>query len=76
MFAQIRNCLAAIEQVWTAHLGAQRLKALRDSLHDLSLWLGKLTWDVRVPNSNDSFALTDCFGVPRSTVRSGPLGEF
>ena len=43
MFAQIRNCLAAIEQKWTAHLGAQRFKALRETLHDLSLWLGKLT---------------------------------
>lgn len=72
MFAQIRNCLAAIEQEWAAHLGMQRFKALRDSLRDLSLWLGKLTWDVCVPNSIDSFALTDCFGVPRSTVRSWP----
>lgn len=43
MFAQARNCLAAIEQEWTAHLGGQRFKALRDSLHDLSLWFGKLT---------------------------------
>jgi DNA-binding MarR family transcriptional regulator len=43
MIAQIRNCLAAIEQEWTAHLGAQRFKALRETLHDLSLWLGKLT---------------------------------
>jgi hypothetical protein len=41
--ALIRNCLAAIEQEWTAHLGAQRFKALRETLQDLSLWLGKLT---------------------------------
>jgi len=43
IFAQIRNCLAAIEQERTAHLGAQRFKALRETLHDLSLRLGKLT---------------------------------
>jgi hypothetical protein len=31
-----------IEKEWAAHLGAQRFKALRETLHDLSLWLGKL----------------------------------
>ncbi|CAN7586635.1 hypothetical protein LJR084_004402 [Variovorax sp. LjRoot84] len=43
MFAQIRNCQVAIEQEWTAHFGAQRFKALRETLHDLSLWHGRLT---------------------------------
>lgn len=38
----IRDCVATIEKEWTAHLGAQRFKALRDTLRDLSLWLGKL----------------------------------
>jgi len=41
--AQIRGCVAAIEKEWAAHLGAQRFKALRETLHDLSRWLGKLT---------------------------------
>jgi len=41
--AQVRGCVASIEQEWTAHLGAQRFKALRETLHDLSLWLGKLS---------------------------------
>lgn len=42
MTAPIRNCVAEIEQEWAAHLGAQRFEALRETLHDLALWLGKL----------------------------------
>ena len=42
MVAPIRDCVAAIEQEWTAHLGARRFKALRETLRELSLWLGKL----------------------------------
>lgn len=42
MFDQIRACVLAIEQEWTAHLGGQRFRALRDTLHDLARWLGKL----------------------------------
>lgn len=42
MFEPIRSCVAEIEQEWAAHLGVQRFKALRDTLHDLALWLGKL----------------------------------
>ena len=42
MVAPIRECVAAIEQEWTAHLGARRFKALRETLRDLSRWLGKL----------------------------------
>jgi DNA-binding MarR family transcriptional regulator len=42
MIAPIRDCVAAIEQEWTAHLGVRRFKALRETLRDLSLWLGKL----------------------------------
>jgi len=40
--AQLRGCVAAIEQEWAAYLGAQRFKAVREALRDLSLWLGKL----------------------------------
>ena len=40
--AQIRGCLAAVEQEWTSYLGAQRFKVLRETLHDLSVRLGKL----------------------------------
>ena len=43
IIAPIRNCVAEIEQEWAAHLGAQRFKALRETLHDLALWLGKLS---------------------------------
>ena len=42
VIARIRNCVAEIEQQWAAHLGAQRFKALSDTLRDLSQWLGKL----------------------------------
>lgn len=38
----IRDCVAEIEKEWTAHLGARRFKALSDTLHELSLALGKL----------------------------------
>jgi DNA-binding MarR family transcriptional regulator len=42
MVPLVRGCVAAIEQEWTAHLGARRFNTLRKTLHDLSLWLGKL----------------------------------
>jgi DNA-binding MarR family transcriptional regulator len=38
----IRGCVAAIEREWAAQLGARRFNALRETLRDLSLWLGKL----------------------------------
>jgi DNA-binding MarR family transcriptional regulator len=41
--AQIRSCVTRIEKEWAAHLGAQRFKALHETLRDLSRWLGKLT---------------------------------
>jgi len=42
LIAQIRKCVVEIEKEWAAHLGEQRFMALRETLHDLSLWLGKL----------------------------------
>lgn len=42
MIVPMRACVAAIEREWTAHLGAQRFKALRETLRELSRWLGKL----------------------------------
>ena len=30
------------EREWTSHLGVRRFKALRETLRDLSQWLGKL----------------------------------
>jgi DNA-binding MarR family transcriptional regulator len=38
----LRATVAAIEREWTAHLGERRFAALRDTLHELSVWLGKL----------------------------------
>lgn len=42
MVGPIRDCVAAIEGEWAAQLGVRRFKALRETLRDLSLWLGKL----------------------------------
>ena len=42
MVVHMRSCVAAIEREWTAHLGAKRFNALRETLRDLSLWLGRL----------------------------------
>lgn len=42
LVAPIRRCVAEVEREWAAHLGAQRFTALRDTLHDLAQWLGKL----------------------------------
>jgi DNA-binding MarR family transcriptional regulator len=39
---QIRDCVAAIEQEWASHLGVQRFIALRETLRELAVWLGKL----------------------------------
>lgn len=39
---RMRRCVAEIEKQWTAYLGAQRFKTLRETLRDLSQWLGKL----------------------------------
>ena len=42
LVAQIRKCVNEIEKEWAAHLGTQRFMTLRETLHDLTLWLGKL----------------------------------
>ncbi len=42
MYALMRGCVATVEQEWKAHLGEQRFNALRETLQDLSAWLGKV----------------------------------
>jgi DNA-binding MarR family transcriptional regulator len=42
LVGRIRKCLSDIEREWAAHLGAERFEALRETLRDLSAWLGKL----------------------------------
>ena len=42
LIGRIRGCLGEIEREWAAHLGAERFEALRETLRDLSVWLGKL----------------------------------
>jgi DNA-binding MarR family transcriptional regulator len=42
MVEPIRKCIREIEQEWTKHLGVRRFEALRGTLHELALRLGKL----------------------------------
>jgi DNA-binding MarR family transcriptional regulator len=42
LVGRIRKCLSEIEREWAAHLGTERFEALRETLRDLSTWLGKL----------------------------------
>ena len=38
----VRAVIHEIEREWAAHLGASRYGQLRDTLHELARWLGKL----------------------------------
>lgn len=40
MYALMRACVAAVEQEWKDHLGERRFNDLRETLLDLSRWLG------------------------------------
>jgi len=42
MLLLMRDCVATVEREWVAHLGEERFDALRDTLYDLSTWLGKV----------------------------------
>ena len=42
LITRLRACVAGIEREWAAHLGKRRFDELRDTLHELSHWLGKL----------------------------------
>lgn len=42
MYVPMRSCVTAVEQEWKEHLGKQRFNALRETLQDLSAWLGKV----------------------------------
>jgi hypothetical protein len=42
MVEPVRNCVRELEQEWTVQLGARRFEALRETLHELALRLGKL----------------------------------
>ena len=42
LITRLRNCVGGIEREWAAHLGKRRFDELRDTLHELSIWLGKL----------------------------------
>lgn len=42
MIELMRRCVSTVEREWTNYLGAQRFNALRETLQELSSWLGKL----------------------------------
>ena len=42
VFAALRRSVEAVERDWAAHLGAQRMKELSDTLHELAVRLGKI----------------------------------
>lgn len=42
MGGRIRGRIVQIEKEWAAHLGEEGFQTLRQTLHDLSLWLDKL----------------------------------
>jgi DNA-binding MarR family transcriptional regulator len=42
VIAAVRAEIDEIEREWAAHLGASRYGQLRDTLHELARWLGKL----------------------------------
>jgi DNA-binding MarR family transcriptional regulator len=42
LLSAIRQCASEIEARWAAHIGIRRFDALRASLHEIAVWLGKL----------------------------------
>jgi DNA-binding MarR family transcriptional regulator len=42
LLSAARHCANEIEARWAAHIGARRFNALRASLHEIAVWLGKL----------------------------------
>jgi len=42
LLSAARHCASEIESRWAAHIGARRFNALRASLHEIAVWLGKL----------------------------------
>jgi DNA-binding MarR family transcriptional regulator len=42
LIARLRACVTGMEREWAARLGKRRFDDLRRTLHELSVWLGKL----------------------------------
>jgi DNA-binding MarR family transcriptional regulator len=42
LLSATRHCATEIEARWATHIGARRFNALRASLHEIAVWLGKL----------------------------------
>jgi len=42
LLSETRRCATEIEARWAAHIGGRRFDALRASLHEIAVWLGKL----------------------------------
>ncbi len=42
LLSATRHCAGEIEARWAAHIGTRRFNAVRASLHEIAVWLGKL----------------------------------
>ena len=42
LLSAARHCASEIETQWAAHVGTRRFDAVRASLHEIAVWLGKL----------------------------------
>ena len=53
LLAATRRCATEIEASWAAHVGFHRFDALRASLHEIAVWLGKLPSKPRANGSRE-----------------------
>jgi DNA-binding MarR family transcriptional regulator len=69
LLAATRKCATDIEHLWAARLSSRRLNALRASLYELAIWLGKL----EPPTDTVENPASQKFGTrqPRKTVSNG-----
>jgi DNA-binding MarR family transcriptional regulator len=71
-----RHCATGIEARWAAHIGARRFDAVRASLHEIAVWLGKLppTPDQlsKPEQSNTDVFLAEVEGLDTVPSRSQP----
>jgi DNA-binding MarR family transcriptional regulator len=73
LLSATRHCATDIEARWAAHIGARRFEALRASLHEIAVWLGKLPVNTtnigsRERTNADSF-LDEVEGLTSQTDR-------
>jgi len=53
LLSATRYCATQIEAGWAAHIGTRRFDALRDSLREIAVWLGKLPLNASTNGSRE-----------------------